>query len=348
MRKSCLFYFVTLAFLASCGNKSTTINTVAPKASEAEATPKQEKLVLNVAHCNGEDHPYAYGLIAFKDKLEQLSGGSVTAELFHGTMGESEGELTQRFNAGDISVYVTAPNLVPIPEVELFSLEYLFDSFNHWATCMDGAFGQELSDIITQKTNNQYRVLGYWSSGIRDYYGNKPIKSPEDVAGLKMRVSSSPVQIKFWEDCGAQTQQVGWGDLYNALNSGEVDAAENDYTSMMLKNHHKTPSGHYICETDHDFTTRFFIMSGELFDSFTPEQQDIIIQAAQYATGIERQQTYELTSSSKAKVIEDGAEVTEATDIDMDAFRAIAYPIQDEFAKEHGFEHFLELVRLEK
>lgn len=330
------------AVLLSCGAK---------KQAVVEQKVEEKPLVLKVAHCNGEDHPYAAGLVAFKEKLEQLSGGKVTAELYHGTMGQSEKELDEKFNSGEVSIYVTAPNLVPIPEVELFSLEYLFNNNIHWETCMDGDFGLELSDIITQKTNNQYKILGYWSSGIRNCYANKAIKSPDDLKGMNIRVSSSPVQIEFWQACGVNTKSIGWGDpLDKALTDGEyngekIDGAENDYTSMMLKGHHKMQSGKFISETEHDITTRFFIMDGNLFDSFTPQQQNIITEAAQYATEIERQQTYELTSSSKATVIEEGATVTEADDIDMAAFHAIADPIQDKFAGEHGFEHFIELVR---
>lgn len=341
---------LTLLSFVGCGNKTTTVVTqqatsTTPQATSTQ-TPEVQTLTLKVAHCNAEDHPFGAGAIAFKEKVEQLSGGNITVDLYHGTMSTEEKELMAKMQAGEASMVVITPNLISnVPEIDVFSLEYLFDNFNHWATCLDANFGMELADIIKQKTNNQFQILGYWSAGIRDYYGKKPITKPQDLEGTTIRISSSPVQQEFWKACGATHKSVGWGDLYNALNNNEVDGAENDYTSMMLKEHHKTPNGHYICETEHDFTTRFFVMDGNVFDSYTAEQQDQIMQAAEYATNIERQRTFEQASSSKAQVIADGAEVTESDAIDQEAFRAIAYPIQDNYAKEHGMERFIQMVR---
>lgn len=346
MKKSLFFNVATrailgagcLALFLSCGQKK--VASVAPVAQA-----QIPKLVLKVAHANNEEHPFAQGCIAFKEKLEQLSDGNITAELYHGTMGKNAKDIMANFDMGDVDVFVTDPSLVGIPEVELFSLEYLFSNNNHWQNAMDGAFGQELAATISIKTDNRFHILGYWSSGIRNYYGKKPIKSPLDLKGLKIRVNTSPVQVEFWQACGVDTQNVAWGDLYDALQAGTVEGAENDYTGMMLKNHHKTPNGHYICETQHDISTRFFLMNGDKFDTLKQEQQDIITQAAEYATQIERQSTFEQTSSSKAQVIADGAEVIEADDIDLQAFLDIAKPIQDKFAKENNLEEYLELAR---
>lgn len=336
-----ILLLVCVVFLSSCGAKKVVVNN-APVVQQKEEEPK---LVLKVAQANNEEHPFAAGCVAFKEKLEQLSQGNITAELYHGTMGKNAKDIMAKFDAGEVDVFVTDPSLVGIPEVELFSLEYLFSNNAHWQNAMDGMFGQELSSTISQKTDNRFHILGYWSSGIRNYYGKKPITKPEDLQGLKIRVNTSPVQVEFWQACGVDTQNVAWGDLYDALANGTVEGAENDYTGMMLKNHHKTSNGHYICETQHDITTRFFLMNGDEFDSLSMKQQDIIQEAANYATQIERQRTFEQTSSSKAQVIADGAEVVEADSIDIDAFLKIAEPIQDKFAKENGLEDYLQLAR---
>ena len=153
------------------------------------------------------------------------------------------------------------------------------------------------------------------------------------------------MQQQFWKACGAVPTSVAWGELYQALQQGVVDSAENDYTNLMLKEHHKTKNGHFICETEHDFTTRLMLIDGSFYDKLTDQQKAWIDQASKYATQVERQKTFEQASSSKAKVIADGAEIVDNKDIDIDAFVAIAVPIQDEFAKKTGMERYIQMVR---
>ena len=146
---------------------------------------------------------------------------------------------------GAASMVVASPGFmtaIGVPEVDIFSLEYLFDSFDHWEKCLDGEFGDKMKDVVKEKTNNNFRIMAYWSSSVRDYYGKKPVTKPEDLKGMTIRTQSSQVQQDFWKACGAIPTSVAWGELYQALQQGVVDSAENDYTSFMLKEHHKTPT----------------------------------------------------------------------------------------------------------
>ncbi|MBR0031756.1 MAG: TRAP transporter substrate-binding protein [Treponema sp.] len=354
-----MLFFATIAALGGCKRSGRIIYRNSAQGSSAQTTSQKEnaapravELRITMAHNQtAMDNPYVFGAEAFKEKLEQVSGGGATSVLYHGTMTEDEGELLKKLQSGDANIVVISPGLVTalgVAEVDIFSLEYLFDNFAHWGNVLDGAFGSELSDIVAQKTGGKIRILGYWSAGVRDYYGKKPIYSPKDIAGMTIRIGNSPVQKQFWSGCGAVPVSVGWGDLFNALNEGKVDSAENDYTNFSLKNHHNTTNGKYVCETEHDFTTRLMLVDGSFFDSLTSEQKSWITQAAKYSTQVERQKTFEQASSSKAKVISDGAVVVENKDIDTDAFKRIAYPIQDEFAKKNGMEKFIKMVRESK
>ncbi len=314
-----------------------------------KAESRSLEITVSLAHNQtASDNPYTFGAKAFKDKLEQVSGGGATATLYNGTMSEDEGELFKKLQSGEANIVVISPGYLTslgVAEVDIFSLNYLFNNFAHWGKVLDGPFGSELAGIVNQKTNGKIQILGYWSAGVRNYYGKKPIHSPKDLKGMTIRIGSSPVQQQFWKSCGAIPASVGWGVLYDALNTGKVDSAENDYTNMSLKNHHKAKNGKYICETEHDFTTRLMLVNGDFFNKLTPAQKKWIEQAASYATQVERQKTFEQASGSKAKTIAEGAVVVENSDIDTAAFKAIALPIQDEFAKKNGMERFLKMAR---
>lgn len=341
-------------FTATAAKSGRVITRDSAKSKSAAASSKRSgaralEIKVSMAHNQTAlDNPYVFGANAFKQKIEQVSSGGATADLYNGTMSEDEGELLKKLQNGEVNIVVVSPGLLTglgVTEADMFSLEYLFDNFAHWGKTLDGQFGSELAKIVSQKTNSKIQVLGYWSAGVRDYYGKKPIHSPSDLKGMTIRIGSSPVQRQFWSACGATPVTVGWGALYDALNTGKVDSAENDYTNMSLKDHHKAKNGKYICETEHEFTTRLMLVNGDFYNKLTAEQKKWIDDAARYSTQVERQKTFEQASSSKAKVIREGATVVDNKDIDIAAFKKIAIPIQDEYAKKNGLERFLQMAR---
>ncbi len=307
--------------------------------------------VLNLIIASNQtslDNPYSFGMDKFKEVAEEISGGKIQVTVHKGTLGENESELIEKLELGAASMVVASPGFmtaIGVPEVDIFSLNYLFNSFDHWEAAVDGEFGAEMRDIILDKTGNNFRVMGYWSSSVRDYYGMKKIVTPSDMDGMTIRTQSSPVQQAFWAATGAIPTSVAWGELYQALQQGVVDSAENDYTNFMQKEHHKTANGKFVSETHHDFTTRLFLMNGNFYDSLTDEQKAWINEASVAATAEERAVTYKMFEESKAKVIADGATVVNFEDMDIDAFVELAMPIQDEFAQENDMVEQLEMIR---
>ena len=314
---------------------------VALLASTAFAAP--ELTLIIASNATDLANPYSHGLDKFKEVAEQISGGKIAVTVHKGTLGENESELVEKLTMGAADIVVSSPGFmtaIGVPEIDIFSLEYLFNSFEHWEKCLDGEFGEAMRKIVLEKTYNQFRIMGYWSSSVRDVYAKKAVKSPADLKGLSIRTQSSKVQQDFFQACGAIPTTVAWGELYQALQQGVVDGAENDY-----KEHHKTPNGKYISETHHDFTTRLFMMNGDKYDSFTDEQKAWINEAAKASTAEERKVTYEMFKTSKEKAINDGAVITEFADIDIAAFKALAKPIQDKFAADNNMTEQLNMVR---
>jgi tripartite ATP-independent transporter DctP family solute receptor len=306
-------------------------------------------LQVSIAHNQTSlDNPYVNGANKFKEELERLSGGQIRVTTYHGTQGENENELIEKMEMGAIDVVVASPGFMTsagVIEVDLLSLPYLYNSYDHWIKAMDGDFGNQMKTIIADKSGGRFQVLGYWTAAVRDYYGKKKVTQPSDLRGMSLRGQSAQVQQDFWKACGAVPTSIAWGELYQALQQGVVDSAENDYTNFMLKDHHKTPNGHFISETHHDYTTRLMLTSGAFWNKLTDQQKNWVAQAAKNATDEERKVTIEMADQSKAKVIADGAEVTNFADVDVAAFRALALPIQDNFARQNNMTPLLEAVR---
>lgn len=350
-----------MASLTGCGGGSAQTATTAAAKSDAAAPAETEakadtatsdvKPELNLIIASNQtslENPYSYGMDKFKEVVEDKSGGKIQVTVHKGTLGENENELIEKLEMGAASMVVASPGFmtaIGVPEVDMFSLNYLFDSFDHWEKCMDGEFGDKMKEIVKEKTGNNFRIMAYWSSSVRDYYGKKPVTKPEDLKGMTIRTQSSQVQQDFWKACGAIPTSVAWGELYQALQQGVVDSAENDYTSFMLKEHHKTQNGHYISETHHDYTTRLLLMNGSFYDGLTDEQKAWIDEGVEECTKEEREVVYRMFKESKEKVIADGAEVTNFEDVDIDAFKALALPIQDKFAQDNNMTEELEMIR---
>lgn len=339
--------------LCGCAGQSTSKRRTIGSITDANANNEEnaDKPVLQLTAASNQtsqDNPYHFGLQTFKEVAEELSGGTIQVTCSDGSLTEDEGELISLLDSGEVQMVVCSPGNMSsagVSEVSMLSLLYLFNGFSHWETAMDGEFGSAMSDVILKKTNNKYRIMGYWSAGVRDYYGKLPITAPEDVEGLTIRTQTSGVVFEYWNALGAEPVNVGWGDLYDVLNRGEVDSAENDYTNLMLKEHHTTPNGKYICETHHDYTTRLFIMNGDFYDGLTNEQKSWIETASLAATLQERSVTYEMMDSSKAQCIAEGAVVKDYENMNIAAFKTPALSIQDNYADENGLRDYLEMIR---
>ncbi|MDR1874936.1 MAG: TRAP transporter substrate-binding protein [Synergistaceae bacterium] len=310
------------------------------------SAPTQAATKLIVAHNQtSQGNPYQFGMLRFKEVLERVSGGEFSVDVHAGTIGTNEDELVEKVQLGAADIVVASPGFmtrVGIPEVDVFSLLYLFNGFAHWEKAVDGEAGATLAGIINKKSNNTFRIAAFWSAGVRNYYGKKPVEKISDLSGMKIRTQMSGVVADFWKKTGAIPTQVAWGELYQALQQGIVDAAENDYTNFSLLDHHKTANGRFITETEHDYTTRLLLMNGKKWDSYTDGQRAWITEAIKEATAEERRVTYADLDKSKARVIADGAQVNS---IDKTPFIAIAVPIQDELAKKLGLEGLLSIIR---
>ena len=171
---------LVVALLAGCGSGGT--ERLWRRFTEAQPV----KLIA--AHVNPEDSSFHAGMVAF-GKLEELSGGSMTVEIHHsGQLGSNENELVEKMATGTVDVIVSAPNFVAaiVPEADLFSIPYLYEDVEHWERVVTGEVGQTILDKIEAGTD--FKPLGYWMCGVRQYFGKKPITTPDDLKGVKIRI----------------------------------------------------------------------------------------------------------------------------------------------------------------
>lgn len=324
--------------LTGCGSKDP-----APVAG-GEETPSPLKIIA--AHNQtSPDNPYQVGLLKFQEVAESMSDGSITVEVHAGTLGTNENELVEKLQLGAADVVIVSPGFMTqtgIKEVDIFALPFLFDNYDHWEAVVDGEVGEEIAKLINTQSNNEFKIIGYWTAGVRHYYGKTPINSMADLKGMTIRTQTSGVVADYWTQAGAIPTSVAWGELYQALQQRTVDSAENAYPFYVQQNHHKTENGKYTTETGHDYTTRFMLINGNKFDSLSAEQQEILLAAAKASVDAERVALYAQEDEYKEILIQDGGEVNE---IDRTPFIELAVPIQDKAAEEMGVVELLQKIR---
>ncbi|WP_173918377.1 TRAP transporter substrate-binding protein [Halobacillus sp. Marseille-Q1614] len=314
--------------------------------SQAGGQSEDGKIKIIAAHNQtSPDNPYQFGMKEFKRVVEEKSNGEIEVEVHAGTLGTAESQLIEKLKLGGADLVLVSPGFMAqtgIREIDLFAMPYMFEDYEHWLQVVDGEIGEEVAQTINEKSDNDFKLMGYWSAGVRHYYGEKPLETMEDIDGLTFRTQTSGAIADYWEQTGAIPTNVAWGELYQALQQGVVDSSENSYPYFVQQNHHKTKNGKYITETGHDYTTRFLLMNGNTFDSYTEEQQQIILEGAEAATKEERKVDSEQSEEYKQKAVDEGAEVNQ---IDRQPFIDIAKPIHEKTAKEIKAVDLLKKIR---
>ncbi|MBE6906891.1 TRAP transporter substrate-binding protein [Marasmitruncus massiliensis] len=280
----------------------------AASSADSKAAPQ---VVLIGAHVNTVDSSYQAGMEAMKEKLEELSGGTMTMEIHgNGELGGNEAELVEKMATGTVDIIVSAPNFVAtsgVPEADLFSIPFLYSSLDHWKKVVTGEVGQTISDKIDQA--GAFHSLGYWSCGTRQYFGVKPITQAADLKGVKIRVQDSEAVRNVWSALGANPTTLAYNELYSGLQNNVIDAAENDLGNILLQKFYE--AGPYVSLTNHDIATRIYLMGANNYNTLTDEQRAWVDEAAKYSCEQEWAFDEKLNQDALEKIKENGGIVNE-------------------------------------
>ena len=225
-------------------------------------------------------HPVSMTHEFFADRVGQLTGGEIQIDVNHARALGDAVESVQSLRDGTLAfVTVSASNLSQIdPKMDMFSLPYLFKNADHY---WDYLTSERADEFVASLQDSGIRVLAFIDSGARNFFASKPIRTPADVEGQKIRVMASPVQVKTIEAMGGTGVPIAWGDLYNALQTGVVDGAENNHPSVYTMKFFEV-SDYYTLD-EHARIPDMLIMSEDVYQSFSAEEQEAIAKAADEA-----------------------------------------------------------------
>ena len=276
-------------------------------------------------------------------EIEEKSGGSIKIKDFYETeLGDSK-TLIQSLVQGTIDMGVTGCSYYSgvVPQVQVFELPFLFENVAQARAAVNGP----ARDILFEKFAAQGIIgLSFWENGMRNLSNNvRPIKTLDDLRGLKIRTLPAKIQIEAWKALGALPTPIDAAELYTALNAGTVAGQENPYTVIRdLKFYEVQP---YITETRHVYTPFFVSMSKASADKLTPEQLQIVKDAAVHAQKIQWDANDVVEAEAKQFMIGKGVQIVEG--IDLTEWRERVVPVYSIFTDANGTE-LLDIVRSSK
>jgi len=247
-----------------------------------------EKIIMRVGHGDAVDTYKSRKhsqMLTFKELVNANSGGRIEVQLHGGGSVGSERELCESVIAGTMHASSISASIGPFYPAEMvLAIPYLFPSPQVAWEVLDGPFGKKLSEGLLKIG---IRNLAFGEVGFRNFTNNKkPIRTPKDLQGLKIRVMETPLYINMVKGLGASPTPVPWTEVYMALQSGLVDGQENPVAVILSAKLQEVQK--YITLDGHTYAEDWFIINEKFWQSLPKDLQKIVSDAAQVSATVSR------------------------------------------------------------
>ena len=256
------------------------------------AWAQQQPIVIKFSHVVAIDTPKGKGAEYFKKIAEERTKGRVKVEVYPNSQLYKDKEEVEALQLG--AVQMLAPSLAKFGplgarEFEVFDLPYMFDNYEELHKVTQGPIGQALLRKLESKG-----ILGlaYWDNGFKDMSANKPLRSPGDFKGLKMRIQSSKVLDAQMRALGANPQVMAFSEVYQALQTGVVDGTENPPSNLYTQKMHEVQK--FLTLSDHGYLGYAVIVNKKFWDGLPADIRATLdramADATKFANDIARQE----------------------------------------------------------
>jgi len=273
-------------------------------------------ITIKFAHGMPPDEEEALhrGVVIFKKMVEQKTAGRVKVDIYPASQLGKEREQFEGVKLGTIEMCMIAegPMAGFIPEIMVVGIPYLYaNEITAWRS-LDGSFGKALFEEMKKKTG--VRALGIGENGFRNFTNKvRPIKSPDDMKGLKIRTMENPAHMAMVKALGAGATPIAWGEVYMALQQGVVDGQENPIATIRSMNYFEVQK--HLSLTFHTYTPGAVMISPKLWNSLTSEQKGILQKSVNESAQIQRKTVADKEAEDLAFLKSKGMAVIEKPDV---------------------------------
>lgn len=287
--------------------------------------------VLRFGHPDAPTHPIQISGEHFAKLIEERTDGRYKVEIYGQNTIGNQRELIESLQTGAVDIAVTGGGALAsfFPKTQVFDLPFLFKDAGAAERLLDGPVGEELFADMNERG---IVGLGWGTAGFRHMQNQvRPITRPEDLAGLKIRIQPSPVFAAMFEAVGAIPVPVDFAEVYTALQQGTVDGVELPVAAIHANKLYEVTK--YNALTGHSYNIAPFMMSKRRFDSLSPEDQAIFMEAGAEAVTMIRQ----LFAENEARLVKDLEDLgMETSTVDFEAFSTAMAPVHEQFKDRIG------------
>jgi len=297
-----------------------------------EPARAQASTEIRLAHVVNEEDSFHIAAMKFKEIVEERTDGEISISIYPNAQLGDERNLLEGMRMGtvDMGVITNGPVANFVEEIAVLELPFLFPSREDAYDILDGPIGSELLDNL-KRVN--LKGLAYAERGFRNLTNSKrPVHTPEDVSGLKIRVMENPVYIDTFRALGANAVPMAWTEALTAMRQGTIDGQENPVN--VIHAFKLDEQQDYLSMTRHTYAPAIFVMGQMNWQGLSPEQQEIFVEAAQEASEHARQVNFEMEEEQLQELQERGMQVIEEPD--LEAFRSEVHSVYDKYGDAFG------------
>lgn len=260
----------------------------------------QHRRIVRIGHNQSTNHPTHIALNAFKDYINDRLGDRYVVEVYPSELLGSQTDMVQLTQTGAIDYCIASNAILETfsKNYEIFNLPYLFASTQSYHSAMDDP---QITDPIFSSTQKAgFTAVTWLDAGTRNFYTvNKPIESPADLKGLKIRVQQSPTNIEMMRLLGGSATPMGFGDVYTALQSNIIDGAENNEMAL-------TDNGHgdvckYYSYDMHQMVPDILIGNNAFIRDMDPEERAVFEEGYELVNRVQREEWIKAVEAARQK-----------------------------------------------
>jgi tripartite ATP-independent transporter DctP family solute receptor len=295
--------------------------------------PAQQKMVLKASDVHALGYPTVEAMVRMGKKLEAQTNGRLSIQMFPAMQLGGEKEMIEQAQVGALQIArISVGALGPVvDEVNVFNLPFVFRDEAHMRKVIDGPIGQELLNKAANDPKSSLIPLGWMDAGTRNVYSKKPLKTPAEFKGQKIRMMGNPIFVETMNAMGGNGVAMGFNELYSAMQTGVVDGAENNPPTYLTQNHYQLTKFYNL--TGHLIIPEIFVFSKRSWEAMSKDDQALITKLSREAQTEQRQLWDAMVTESTAKLKAAGVQFVE---VDKKAFYEATKPVREKYGAKYA------------
>lgn len=299
---------------------------------------QSKEVVFKLGHVLPAEHSWGICSLGFAEEVTKKTEGRVTIEVYHNAQLGDEKEMVEGLQLGTLQMGLIGGDAFQglEPKMGIQELPYAWEDHFHAYRAFDGELGDKLLDLLAKKG---IIGLSWWENGFRNITNNKrPINTPEDLNGLKLRVTPSKMRLDTFNALEALPVPMPFSELYSALQQGVVDGQENPLAIIYSNHFYEVQK--YLSMTGHIWGNALLVISEKDWNKVSTEDKVIIKETAKKWANEQRKMIQDAEDDLKSKLAEKGIIINE---VDKAPFIAKVQPVWKEYEEIFG-KDFIQLI----